>query len=102
MPAGDVTVSYDVAGTTLVAAADAKKLDDYHVHVLLDTDPTPYLPPNPQPVPTGNDKIIHTAAKSVTFKNVAPGQHTINVILTTSNHVSVNPPIQTSAKFTAQ
>jgi len=101
VPPGDVTVNYDVAGVTLVPAADAKKLDDYHVHVLLDSDATPYLTQF-LPVPMGNDNIVHTAAKMVTFKGVTAGPHTLSVFLTTSNHISVSPPIQTKATFTAQ
>src|SRR5438105_8284647 len=64
LPIGDVTVTYDITGVTLVPAADAKKLDDYHLHVFLDVDPTPYLQQF-KPVPTGDDRVVHTAAKSV-------------------------------------
>jgi hypothetical protein len=101
VPAGDVSVAYQVPGLTLVSAADAKKLTDYHVHVLLDTDPLPYIG-GFTPVPTGNDRIIHTAAPSVAFKNVAPGQHSLAVFVTTSNHVSVKPPILARSTFTAE
>ncbi|HEY8693341.1 MAG TPA: hypothetical protein VIR57_11445 [Chloroflexota bacterium] len=101
VPAGDVTVNYDVTGVTLVPAADAKQLTDYHAHVLLDTDPAPYVVQF-LPAPTGNDKIVHTAAKTVTFKSVPAGSHTLAIYISTSNHISVGPPIQTKATFTVQ
>jgi len=90
-----------VTGVTLVPAADAKKLDDYHAHVLLDVDPGPFLN-SFQPVPTGNDLIVHTAAKSVTFKNVPAGNHGVTIFMSTSNHVSVNPPVFAKVAFKVQ
>jgi hypothetical protein len=101
VPAGTATVTYDVTGITLVPAAQAQKLTDYHAHVLLDEDATPYLSQF-QPAPMGDPKLIHTAAQTVTFDNVASGSHTITVWITTSNHVSVNPPISAKSTFTAQ
>ena len=43
-------------------------------------------------MPVGNPRIIHTAATQVSFDNVAAGSHTLTVLLTRSNHVSVTPP----------
>jgi hypothetical protein len=120
VPAGDVTVSYDVTGVTLVAGSQATKPDDYHVHVLLDVDPMPYLrdfqqfPGGTVPgcaktgasgacaqlIGQANPNILHTADKSVTFKNVAAGSHKINVSLATSNHITVSPVIQANVTFT--
>jgi hypothetical protein len=37
----------------------------------------------------------------VTFDNVAPGSHQLAVVLTGSNHISVNPPITQQITFTA-
>jgi hypothetical protein len=101
VPPGALNVAYEVTGVTLVPAANATKLDDYHTHVLLDVDPSTYIGQF-MPVPTGNPNIIHTGAKTVKFDNVAPGPHTVTVFLTTSNHISVKPPVSRSSKFTVQ
>jgi hypothetical protein len=47
-------------------------------------------------------RIMHTAAKGVTFTNVAAGEHTVVVWLSLSNHVSVAPAVSASVKFTAR
>jgi hypothetical protein len=100
VPAGVVQVSFDYAGPTLVAAADATKLDDYHVHYFLDVDATPYLG-SLVPVPLGDPRIIHTAATQVSFENVRPGRHTVTVMLSGANHISVNPPVSDQTTFDA-
>jgi hypothetical protein len=99
--AGSVRVSLGYSGPALVAAANATKLDDYHIHFFLDVDPTPYIGTS-VPVPMGDPRIIHTASTSVTFENVAPGTHTLAVMMTGSNHISVNPPVVDQVSFTAR
>jgi hypothetical protein len=98
---GSVTVIVSYIGPTLVAAANATKLDDYHLHYLLDVDPTPYIGTT-VPIPLGDSRIMHTAATTITFDNVAPGSHTLTVIMSGSNHISVNPPVAERTTFTAQ
>jgi hypothetical protein len=90
--AGAVTVTVAYTGPTLVPAANATKLDDYHLHYFLDVDPTPYLGTT-VPIPLGDPRIVHTAATSVTFDNVAAGTHELAVVMTGSNHISLNPPV---------
>jgi hypothetical protein len=92
-----VTVNY--TGPTLVPAASATALDQYHLHYLLDVDPTPYIGTT-TPMPTNNPNIIHTAATQLTFDNVAPGTHHIAVIMSGANHVSVSPPVSQQVTFT--
>jgi len=99
VPLGSIQVSVDYAGPTLVAAADARKLDDYHLHYFLDVDATPYLG-TVVPVPLDDARIIHTAATQVSFENVGPGRHTMTVMLSGANHISVNPPISDQTTFT--
>jgi hypothetical protein len=94
-----VTVSY--TGPALVAVANATKLDDYHIHYFLDVDPTPYIGTT-IPIPLGDPRIIHSAATTITFDNVAPGPHTLAVVMTGSNHISVNPPVADKETFTAR
>ncbi|HLZ28025.1 MAG TPA: hypothetical protein VKV73_11970 [Chloroflexota bacterium] len=95
----DVTVTIGVTGTTLVPAANATKLEDMHVHYMLDVDPSPYLS-GATPIPAGNPNIIHSGALSNTFTGVAPGAHTVAVVLGLSNHTAVQPPVAPSVSFT--
>ena len=52
VPGPDVTVTIQVTGTTLVPAANATKLEDMHVHYMLDVDPAPWLS-GATPIPAG-------------------------------------------------
>ena len=101
LPAGDVRVAYDIGAVTTVPAAEAKKVEDLHLHVLLDVDPATYLG-TATFIPLGNPSILHTAAKEVAFQGLRAGQHRITVILTGANHVSVRPPVSDSVTFTVQ
>jgi hypothetical protein len=87
-----------VTGTTLVPAAEATRLEDLHVHYLLDTDAAPYLS-GTTPVPTGNPNIVHSAALSNTFSGVAPGSHRVTVLLGYSTHAAFQPPVAPSVTF---
>ncbi|TMF04933.1 MAG: hypothetical protein E6I52_03585 [Chloroflexi bacterium] len=92
VPAGTVTVVVDYTGPALVAAAAATELNQYHLHYFHDVDPTVFVQLS-MPIPLGSPNIVHTAALQVNFDNVAPGTHQIAVVLTGSNHISVNPPV---------
>lgn len=94
----DVTVTIQVTGTTLVPAANATKLEDMHVHYMLDVDATPYLS-GTTPVPAGNPNIVHSGALSNTFSSLAPGPHRVTVLLGLSNHHAVQPPVAPSVSF---
>jgi len=89
------------SGPPLVPAANATKLDDYHLHYFLDENAAPYLG-TLVPVPMGNPHIVHSAALQVTFDNIAAGSHTVVVALAGANHVSVAPPLSAQVTFTAQ
>src|ERR1700694_5438084 len=99
VPGPDVTVTIQVTGTTLVPAASATKLEDMHVHYMLDVDPTPYLS-GATAIPAGDPKIVHSAALTNTFTGVAPGAHRVSVVLGLSNHSAVQPPVAPSVSFT--
>jgi hypothetical protein len=99
--AGSVTVIVNYTGPQLVDAANATKLDDYHIAYLLDVDPNPYIGTT-VPIPTGDPRIIHAATTSTTFNNVAVGTHTLAVVMVGSNHVSVNPSLADKETVTAR
>ncbi len=106
VPAGDVVVTYEVSDVALVPAASAQKPEDYHVHAAMDMDTSqwvgtsvavPAASANPNP-----SRLIHTAAKTVTFTNVTAGEHTVTVWLSLASHVSVRPPVSATVKFTVR
>jgi hypothetical protein len=99
--AGSVGVSVQYSGPPLVAAANATKLDDLHLHYFLDESAAPYIG-TLVPVPAGNPHIVHTAALQVSFDNVSAGSHTVTVMLSGSNHISVAPPLSANVTFNVQ
>ena len=99
VPAGSIQVTVEYSGPPLVAAASATKLDDYHLHYFLDESATAYLGTT-TPVPMGNPHIVHTAATQVSFDGVTAGTHTVVVMLSGANHVSVAPPLSDQVTFT--
>ena len=103
---GDVIVTYDVSDVTLVPAASAQKPEDYHLHAAMDMDTSVWIGTG-VPVPAANQnpyptRLIHTAAKTVTFTTVAAGEHTVTVWLSLASHVSVKPPVSATVKFTVK
>jgi hypothetical protein len=99
--AGAVKVSVNYTGPTLVPGAEAKKLDDYHLHYFLDEDATQFTSGG-KSIPAGNPRIVHSAAREVTFDNLSAGQHTITVVMSGNNHVPVTPVLTDSVTFTIQ
>ena len=98
---GTIKVSVDYTGPTLVPGAEAKKLDDYHLHYFLDEDASTYLSGG-KSIPAGNPHIMHSAAKEVSFDNLTPGHHTLVVVMSGNNHVPVTPALTDSVTFTVQ
>ncbi|MBV9170721.1 MAG: hypothetical protein JOZ81_11610, partial [Chloroflexi bacterium] len=75
-----MTISVQWTGPELVPAANATRLEDYHLHYFLDEDATPYLNTSTlTPVPMGNPRIVHTANLQVPFEGVPAGSHTVTV-----------------------
>jgi hypothetical protein len=99
VPGPDVTVTINVSGTTLVPAAQATRLEDLHVHYMLDTDPSPWLD-GTTPIPAGNPNVVHSGATSNVFSGVAPGPHQVVVVLGFSDHRAVQPPVDPRVSFT--
>jgi hypothetical protein len=99
--AGPLKVSVTYTGPALIPGAEAKKLDDYHLHFFLDEDAGAYLASG-MPIPAGNPKIVHSAAKEVNFDNLPPGAHTVSVVMSGNNHVSVSTPVSDTVSFTVK
>jgi hypothetical protein len=84
------TIETQVQGVQLMpAAADTGPPGSTgHLHVIID----PSSPPTADGQPIPNDPThIHTAEKSLKVDGLAPGQHTIWVVLGDKSHVPFNP-----------
>ena len=96
----DVTVTIQVTGTTLVPAAEATKLEDMHVHYMLDVDPAPYLS-GTTPIPHGQPEHRPLRRRCPTRSPAwRPARTQVAVVLGLSNHVAVQPPVAPSVSFT--
>jgi len=54
------------------------------------------------PVPPGQANIIHTIDLNRELTGLAPGPHTVTVVLTGTNHVPSSPSIQDQVSFTVR
>src|SRR5262249_28648813 len=95
---GPVTLQVMITGATVKPAAEGDP-QAFHYHALVDVDRATVVQAG-QPIPTGQASIIHTADASLALPNLAPGQHTVTVILTRTDHVPLNPTIEDKVTFT--
>lgn len=93
VPAGQpVRLELSAEGVEIVRADGDTSFQRGHYHVFVDRDPTApgeTVPPAP---PDGS--ILHTADASVQLPPLAPGEHTIWVVLGNGAHVASAPPVQ--------
>ena len=103
-PANGATVSAPVMLQVEITGVTIKPADEgdpqaYHYHALVDVDPA-VVAQTGQPLPTGQASIIHTAVPTLALPDLAPGPHTITVILTRTDHVPLQPSVQAPVSFT--
>ena len=73
-----------------VAPAGVKFDNTGHHHLLIDTD-APSDPSTPLPA---TDKIVHFGkGQTETTLNLAPGKHTLQLLLADANHIPHSPPL---------
>ena len=73
-----------------IAPAGVKFDNTGHHHLLIDTDPPADLS---APLPA-TDKIVHFGkGQTETTLNLAPGKHTLQLLLADQSHISHNPPV---------
>ncbi len=90
-----VVVKFGIKGMTLAPAGTHEPNTGHH-HLLIDTDPPADLS---KPLPV-TDKIIHFGkAQTETTLTLAPGNHTLQLLLADGNHIPHNPPVM-SKKIT--
>jgi len=94
----DVTVTIELSDATLVAPSSATKKEDLHVIYALDFDTKAFLDGTAAKLGSGSNRL-HRGGTSVTFKDVASGRHTVQVILVYSDHMPVKPLMAPSVNF---
>jgi hypothetical protein len=73
-----------------IAPAGVKFDNSGHHHLLIDTDPPTDLS---APLPA-TDKIVHFGkGQTETTLNLAPGKHTLQLLLADQSHIPHNPPV---------
>ena len=92
------TVSVTVAPPVNLKPAKDGVADSFHLHYFVDIDPSTVVQAG-QPVPTGNPKIIHSAATTQDVGALSPGRHTVWVVLGDVSHTVCTPIVQGSVSF---
>ncbi len=72
-----------------VAPAGVEKANTGHHHLLIDTD----LPPDDQPIPNDRNHLHFGGGQTETMVELAPGSHTLQLVMGDHNHVPHNPPV---------
>jgi len=72
-----------------VAPAGTNKPNTGHHHLLIDTD----LPPLDQPIPNDENHLHFGAGQTETVLSLAPGPHTLQLLLGDANHIPHTPPV---------
>jgi hypothetical protein len=68
-----------------------------HFHLFVDRPASPAG----QPIPVAAD-VIHTAATTVAVPGLAPGEHTVTVVVGDGLHVPLSPPVEATVSFTVE
>jgi hypothetical protein len=85
---GDVTVRFGLSGMGVAPAGTAAEATGHH-HLLVDSP----LPPLDQPLPR-DDKHLHFGkGQTETVLKLAPGKHTLQLILGDANHIPHDPAV---------
>lgn len=92
------TVTVTVAPPVNLKPAKDGVLDSFHLHYFVDIDPATVVSAG-QPVPTGNPKIIHSAATTQDVGALAAGKHTVWVVLGDVGHTVCAPMVVGSVSF---
>jgi hypothetical protein len=72
-----------------VAPAGVDKADTGHHHLLIDTE----LPPSGQPIPADEHYRHFGSGQTQTTLELAPGTHTLQLLLGDKNHIPHDPPV---------
>ena len=85
---GPVTVRFGLKNMG-IAPAGVNVENTGHHHILIDTG----LPPLDQPIPADNNHVHFGKGQTETTLNLAPGTHTLQLLLGDHVHTPHNPPV---------
>lgn len=80
-----VEIAWEAPGMSIVPAADAQDENDLHAHFIVDGA---YQVVEEAPIPA-QDGVLHTAANPATIEGLAPGLHTIQLVIANPGHVPI-------------
>jgi hypothetical protein len=92
-----VAVEAKVEGIEIVAADADTSGKTGHLHLFVDREPTAAGQPIPKEA-----NIIHTTEMRTEVPNLAPGEHTIWVVIGDGNHVPLDPPVMDKVTVTVK
>lgn len=96
--AGDaITIEARVDGLRLTPADGDRSGQTGHLHFFVDRPPTPA----DQPIPR-EDGIIHTTETTVSIPGLAPGEHTVWVVVGDGLHMPLASPVVAKTTFMVQ
>jgi hypothetical protein len=85
---GDVTVRFGLVGMGVAPAGSVAEGSGHH-HLVIDS-PTPALD---QPLPKDDRHLHFGKGQTETVLKLAPGKHTLQLVLADGNHVPHQPPV---------
>lgn len=97
---GPVAIGVEITGAT-VKHWNEQDPTAVHHHLLVDVDPATVVQAG-VPLPPGQANIIHTIDLNRQLMDLAPGPHTVTVVLTGTDHVPFSPSIQDQVSFTVR
>ncbi len=102
VPAGDITVSIQVANFNIVdKQGQANAAGEGHIHFYLDVNPVPTDPGKPAIPADAKAVWAHVSGTNYMFMGVSPGTHTIAVELVNNDHTPLQPAVVRSITVTA-
>ncbi|HWB71155.1 MAG TPA: DUF4399 domain-containing protein [Egibacteraceae bacterium] len=93
-----VTLQVEVSGFDLVPADGDTSGETGHLHAFVDREPTP---PG-EPIPTGQDDIIHFAQTSLQLEDLEPGEHRVTVVAGDGTHMPFEAAASDDVTFTVE
>jgi len=86
--ASPVAVKFGVSGMAIAPAGQQTPNSGHH-HLVIDAD----LPPAGQPIPASEQYMHYGKGQTETTVELAPGQHTLQLVLGDANHIPHAPPV---------
>jgi len=83
-----ITIEFGINGMSVVAAGISEAHSGHH-HLLVDTD----LPNLSLPIPADSNHIHFGDASTSTVLTLAPGPHTLQLLLGDHQHIAHDPPV---------